>query len=291
MFTSCESLFGTDFVTRILTSSALASHSNRASTSTSSLVHLVDQCMDVYDRAVLVLKYAAETSIDDLCTALHSATVRQNRVGLESSIAGIVSGVLGIVSCATLLIASLVFGGSSAAAQTGTEVRHSHFLPPTSMPIDSLRCTVYVGIGCASSDCSATPSFWTPRPGTIAPSSSYPLMLLLEKVRRPLPHRYLRHQQQQQPWLLRGTVLQRTPCGAERHRGARPVSPSTRQIVPTVVHKGRLLLQSQILKSTCRQRGPNRAMISSSVNGTLATRSPPKVNGGGGGGGAANRGA
>jgi hypothetical protein len=60
-------------------------------------------------------------------------------------------------------------------------------LPPINMPIDSLPCTVSVGIYCASWDCCATQSFWTLRRATIASSTSFPRMSLLEKVRSP-PH-------------------------------------------------------------------------------------------------------
>lgn len=125
---TCESLFGTDFVVQVLT---FADRRQRRLQ--------MDRCMDVYDRAVLLLKYAASSnSMDEIARRMQSAAVRQNRVGLGSSSAGIVSGVLGIVSCATLLtpvgpplmIASLLFGGSSYAAQTGAEVRHAYFFAP-----------------------------------------------------------------------------------------------------------------------------------------------------------------
>ena len=115
----CETLFGLDFVVDIM--SAPSAKTRQQNT---------DRLMDVYDRALLLLKYSAQY-IDEVANALEESTRTSNRVGLGSSSAGIVSGVLGIVSAATLftpagpplLIASLLFGGSATAVQTGTEVR------------------------------------------------------------------------------------------------------------------------------------------------------------------------
>jgi len=115
----CETLFGLDFVVDIMSSPSAKTRQQNT-----------DRLMDVYDRALLLLKYSAQY-IDEVAHALEESTRTSNRVGLGSSSAGIVSGVLGIVSAATLftpagpplLIASLLFGGSATAVQTGTEVR------------------------------------------------------------------------------------------------------------------------------------------------------------------------
>uniref|UniRef100_A0A7S1V4T1 Uncharacterized protein n=1 Tax=Grammatophora oceanica TaxID=210454 RepID=A0A7S1V4T1_9STRA len=82
----------------------------------------------MYDRAVLLLKFSSQF-IDDIALALEQSTERQNKVGLGSSSVGVVSGALGIAAACTiltpagppLLIASLLFGGSATAVQTGTE--------------------------------------------------------------------------------------------------------------------------------------------------------------------------
>jgi len=115
----CEGLFELDFVVDIL--SAPTSKERRQN---------CDRLLDIYDRALLLLQYSSQF-IPDICASLEQGTKTQNRVGLGSSGAGILSGVLGIVSAVTiltpagppLLIASLLFGGSATAVQTGTEVR------------------------------------------------------------------------------------------------------------------------------------------------------------------------
>jgi hypothetical protein len=126
MCCSCETLFGMDYVIDILTSKDARQRR----------LHM-DRMIDLYDRAVLLLKYSAQY-IDDIASSLQAAAIAQNRVGLGSSSAGIVSGVLGIVSAATiftpvgppLLIASLLFGGTATAAQTGSEVHNAYFSEP-----------------------------------------------------------------------------------------------------------------------------------------------------------------
>ena len=68
---------------------------------------------------------------------METTTETQNKVGLGSSTTGVVSGVLGVAAAAAiftpagapLLIASLLFGGSATAVQTGTEVRNFYSEP------------------------------------------------------------------------------------------------------------------------------------------------------------------
>jgi hypothetical protein len=123
---SCESLFGMSFIERVLTAS---SDKERRK--------LVDQLMEVYDRALLMLRYTTQY-VESVAEALEQSQKRQHRVGLGTSSAGIVSGVLGIVSAATiltpvgppLLIASFVFGGTATLSQTGSEIKHHYFSEP-----------------------------------------------------------------------------------------------------------------------------------------------------------------
>ena len=119
---TCESLFGLSYVTQILT--CPDPQLRRRS---------LDQMIELYDRTVLLLRFMTTNQFDEVCTVLQQSTIRKNKVGIGSSSAGIVSGVLGIVSAVTiftpigppLLLASLVFGGSATAAQTGSHIRNS----------------------------------------------------------------------------------------------------------------------------------------------------------------------
>jgi hypothetical protein len=121
MCLSCEGLFGISYVTQILTC-----------TDPRQRRIYIDKMIELYDRTVLLLRYSTLHS-EDICMILRKSTERKNKVGIGSSSAGIVSGVLGLVSAATiftpigppLLIASLLFGGGATAAQTGTELRNS----------------------------------------------------------------------------------------------------------------------------------------------------------------------
>jgi hypothetical protein len=115
---SCEQVFSLDFVVDCLTDR-------------DAVGECVERMVDLYDRAVLLLKYSSQY-IPSVMEQLQGTKVRQNKVGLGSSSAGVVSGILGIAAAATiitpagppLLIASLLFGGSATAVQTGTEARN-----------------------------------------------------------------------------------------------------------------------------------------------------------------------
>ena len=120
---TCEELFGLSYVIQILT--CPVPKLRRQS---------IDKMIELYDRTILLLRFITTTEqLDQICTVLQQSTIRKNKVGIGSSSAGIVSGVLGIVSAATiftpvgppLLLASLVFGGSATAAQTGSQLRNS----------------------------------------------------------------------------------------------------------------------------------------------------------------------
>ena len=121
----CEKLFSPEYVIKCMT---VSSEKERQG--------LIDVMIDSYDRSCLLLKYAAQFS-NQVADSLDKNTQRQNKIGLGSSSAGIVSGALGIAAAATiltpagppLLIASLLFGGSATAVQTGAEV-HNYYSEP-----------------------------------------------------------------------------------------------------------------------------------------------------------------
>jgi hypothetical protein len=89
---------------------------------------LINSMLDVYDRALLILQYSAQF-IQDIAAALEYNTKRNNRIGLGSSGAGFLSGVVGVAAAATiftpvgppLLIASILFGAGGTAASAGSE--------------------------------------------------------------------------------------------------------------------------------------------------------------------------
>lgn len=115
----CRQLFKLEFVIDCLTCSV----EERAKK--------LGRMVDTYDRTLLLLQYSSQF-IEDVAVTLQETTARQNKVHVGSSASGIMSGALGIAAAATiftpvgppLLIASLLFGGSATAMQTGTEVRN-----------------------------------------------------------------------------------------------------------------------------------------------------------------------
>ncbi|EEC48051.1 predicted protein [Phaeodactylum tricornutum CCAP 1055/1] len=121
----CERLFSMDYVIDCL--AAPDKETRRTQ---------IGQMIDLYDRVILLLKYSAQF-IATVATSLEETTERQNKVGVGSSSAGMVSGVLGVAAAATiftpagppLLVASLLFGGSATVVQTGTEVRNYYSEP------------------------------------------------------------------------------------------------------------------------------------------------------------------
>jgi hypothetical protein len=121
----CERLFSMDYVIDCL--AAPDKETRRTQ---------IGQMIDLFDRVILLLKYSAQF-IATVATSLEETTERQNKVGVGSSSAGMVSGVLGVAAAATiftpagppLLVASLLFGGSATVVQTGTEVRNYYSEP------------------------------------------------------------------------------------------------------------------------------------------------------------------
>ena len=99
--------------------------------------HLEDkirQLVDTYDRVMLLLTHASQC-IPDLVVRLVATEARNNRVGLGTSGAGIVSGALGLAGAATiltpfgapLLLASLALSGSSAAVNVGNQAINYYY--------------------------------------------------------------------------------------------------------------------------------------------------------------------
>ena len=127
----CSYLFELDFLIDVITNTA---------SNTEQCRQKVDEMVDCYDRAKLLLVYTTQYA-DEIATALEGQTSRSNKVGAGSSATGIVSGLTGVVGCGALLfppvaaagvpllIASLVFGGGATAAQTG-DAAVKHFSEP-----------------------------------------------------------------------------------------------------------------------------------------------------------------
>jgi hypothetical protein len=88
----------------------------------------VQHLVDLYQRAHLLLQYSSKFMLAT-ADALEQTTKQHNHIGIGGSGAGMVSSVLGIAAACTiltpagppLLVASLVFGGSATAIQTGSE--------------------------------------------------------------------------------------------------------------------------------------------------------------------------
>jgi hypothetical protein len=84
--------------------------------------------VNLYSRAVLLLQYFSQFMMET-ANSLEQNTKQHNEIGVGGSSAGLVSGVLGVAAACTiltpagppLLVASLVFGGSATAVQTGSE--------------------------------------------------------------------------------------------------------------------------------------------------------------------------
>jgi len=115
--TTCERCFELDFIIDCVSTADPVERAKH-----------IDRMVDLYDRSLLLLKYSSQY-IEPIARGLESRKEQQNKIGLGSSSVGIVSGVLGVAAAATiltpagppLLIASLFFGGSATAVQTGSE--------------------------------------------------------------------------------------------------------------------------------------------------------------------------
>jgi len=117
----CAYLFELDFLVDVITNTA---------SNTEECKRKVDDMVDCYDRAKILLEYTSQYA-DDIAATLESKTARSNKIGAGSSATGVISGVAGVVGCGALLlppvaaagvpllVASLVFGGGATAVQTG----------------------------------------------------------------------------------------------------------------------------------------------------------------------------
>jgi len=140
----CAYLFELDFLVDVITTataSASAVDDNQQTLAIQTTCRQkVNDMIDCYDRAKLLLAYTAQYT-DQIAQSLETRTARSNKIGAGSSATGLVSGITGVVGCSALLfppvaavgvpllIASLVFGGTATAAQTG-EAAVQYFSEP-----------------------------------------------------------------------------------------------------------------------------------------------------------------
>jgi hypothetical protein len=125
MCQQCAYLFELDFIVEIVTSS---------SSNIAECRRKVDEMVDCYDRAKLLLSYTAAYA-EDIACALEAMSANSNMIGAGSSVTSIGSGIASIVGCGILLlvppaalvgvhlmVAGLVVGGGATAVQTGDEM-------------------------------------------------------------------------------------------------------------------------------------------------------------------------
>ena len=125
MCQQCAYLFELDFIVEIVTSS---------SSNIAECRRKVDEMVDCYDRAKLLLSYTAAYA-EDIALALEAMSANSNMIGAGSSVTSIGSGIASIVGCGILLlvppaalvgvhlmVAGLVVGGGATAVQTGDEM-------------------------------------------------------------------------------------------------------------------------------------------------------------------------
>ncbi len=124
----CERLFELDFIVECVSTPDVVERARH-----------IDHMVDCYDRCLLLLKYSTQF-VEPIARSLEQQKQKQNKIGLGSSGVGVLSGVLGIAAAATiltpvgpsLLMASLFFGGSATAIQTGTEA-YNYFSEPNKL--------------------------------------------------------------------------------------------------------------------------------------------------------------
>jgi hypothetical protein len=125
---SCERFFERDFLIECV---SVPDPMERAKS--------IDRMVDCYDRCLLILKYSTQYA-EQIAQSLEEIKEQKNKIGLGSSSAGVLSGVLGMAAAATiltpvgppLLIASLALGGSATAVQVGTDA-YNHSLEPNKL--------------------------------------------------------------------------------------------------------------------------------------------------------------
>ena len=131
---SCAYLYELEYLVETIASMSSSSSPNDCQ-------QKVNDMIDCYDRAKLLLEYAAEYA-EDIASALETNTARSNKIGVGSSASGIVSGVTGVIGCGALffppaavagvplLIASLVFGTGATTVSSGDAAVRTFFSEP-----------------------------------------------------------------------------------------------------------------------------------------------------------------
>ena len=134
---SCACLYELEYLVETVASTTAPTTSNYPA----ECQQKVNDMIDCYDRAKLLLEYAAEYA-EEIACALESNTARSNKIGVGSSASGIVSGVTGVIGCGALffppvavagvplLIASLVFGTGATTVSTGDAAVRQYFSEP-----------------------------------------------------------------------------------------------------------------------------------------------------------------
>lgn len=166
----CANLFELDFLVDIIVTTASSSSTTTtlSSNNNAECQKKVNEMVDCYDRAKLLLSFTAQYT-DDIAKALEHSTARSNKIGVGSSATSLVSGVAGVVGCGVLLfppvaavgvpilISSLVFGGAATAAQTADWTAAQYFSEPNkladkmvllhSMMLSLLRISEVLSVG------------------------------------------------------------------------------------------------------------------------------------------------
>jgi hypothetical protein len=121
----CEKVIRVDFVAAVLTTDDTQQRQQK-----------LDHLIDIYDRAILLLKFSSQY-IEDLILSLEESALTTHKWSITGNASGMVSGALGMAAAATiftpagssLLLASLLMGGGATAVQMGAEAR-THFSEP-----------------------------------------------------------------------------------------------------------------------------------------------------------------
>lgn len=120
----CAPLFTLDFVVDSVTVSEDEDPDVASARQRDKINHMVD----TYDRVLILLKYSAQY-IEEIAATLEKSSKRNDKIGIGTNTTGIMSGIAGVAGALTiltpagppLLIASLLFGGSSQASLAGTK--------------------------------------------------------------------------------------------------------------------------------------------------------------------------
>lgn len=129
----CSALFTMDFVVATM----------KNNNSTEERQQAIEHMIDSYDRALLILRYSAQY-IEEIAQALENRSRTTDHIGLGSSSVGLMSGLTGVAAVTAqfvaaaailspagppLVVASILFGASAAAASGGTEAVNYYSTP------------------------------------------------------------------------------------------------------------------------------------------------------------------